>query len=212
MNMVRKLKSADERRVEIIKGARELFLAKDYVNATMQDLIEKLIIAKGTIYHYFPSKQSLLEAVVEDIVDEELKKKEELLKCRSVRSLSAIEKISLLIKQNDAVRDIEPLISRFNNNENSEMYCKQLGSYITRLAPLYAAIIKDGCDEGIFKTDYPLECAEFLLAGVQFLTDPGFYAWNKKQLDRRIKALPSLIEIQLGSPAGTFGFLNNKKL
>ena len=28
------------------------------------------------------------------------------------------------------------------------------------------------------KTEYPLECAELILAGVQFLTDKGFYPWT----------------------------------
>jgi len=40
----------------------------------MQELMKKLNIAKGTIYHYFSSKESLLESVVEDIIDKALQK------------------------------------------------------------------------------------------------------------------------------------------
>ena len=41
----------------------------------MQELMKKLNIAKGTIYHYFSSKESLLESVVEDIIDKALQRK-----------------------------------------------------------------------------------------------------------------------------------------
>ena len=73
--MKRTVKKASERRGEIINAARELFQTKEYEKVTMQELMDKLNIAKGTIYHYFSSKEELLEAVVEDLVDEELKKK-----------------------------------------------------------------------------------------------------------------------------------------
>ena len=81
--MKRTIKKPDERRKEIIQAARELFQAKEYEKTTMKEIMVKLNIAKGTIYHYFSSKEELLEAVVEDLVDEELKRKKKLMKrCR----------------------------------------------------------------------------------------------------------------------------------
>ena len=70
--MTRTVKKPDERRREIIAASRELFLEKDYEKATMQDVMDKLKIAKGTTYHYFKSKAELLEAVVQNMVDEYL--------------------------------------------------------------------------------------------------------------------------------------------
>ena len=43
--------------------------------------------------------------------------------------------------------------------------------HLIKLAPLYGELIKQGCDEGIFHTQTPLESAEFILSGAQFLTD-----------------------------------------
>ena len=59
--MARIVKKPEERRQEIIEAARELFQAKDYEKTTMRDVMDKLGIAKGTIYHYFRSKEDLLE-------------------------------------------------------------------------------------------------------------------------------------------------------
>lgn len=56
-----------ERRKEIVQAVRELFQEKDYDSVTMPGVMEKLNIAKGTIYHYFSSNEDLLESVVEDL-------------------------------------------------------------------------------------------------------------------------------------------------
>jgi hypothetical protein len=47
---------------------------------------------------------------------------------------------------------------------NIKMHARQLSRYLTKLAPLYPAVIEDGCTKSIFKTEHPLEGAEFLLA------------------------------------------------
>ncbi len=209
--MARIVKKADERREEIIKAARELFQTNDYDKTTMQELMVKLNIAKGTIYHYFSSKQDILEAVVENIVDEELKQKEELLRSTPVLDLTALEKLKILITENNVADKNEKILDTLHHPENLEMHTKQLGRYINKLAPLWASIFSQGCREGIFRTDHPLECAEFILAGVQFLTDIGFYRWDDSELERRMKAFPGLIESMLNAPAGSFNFINEVK-
>lgn len=206
--MARIVKKADERREEIVKAARELFQTKDYGKSTMQELITNLNIAKGTLYHYFSSKEKILEAVVENIVDEELENKERLLKSSEVKDLNALNKIRVLITQDDLAHENEQILKNLHHPENAEMHTKQLGRYITKLAPLYASVFTQGCTEGVFKTDYPLESAEFILAGVQFLTDQGFYTWSDKQIERRMEAFSFLIEKLLGAPEGSFAFIN----
>ena len=170
--------------------------------------MDKLGIAKGTIYHYFSSKQELLEAVVEDIIDEELKRKDSLLKSERVRDLPALEKIRILITDDTLSDDNDRILDSLHHPENAEMHTKQLGRYINKLAPLWAEVFRQGCSEGVFNTDYPLETAELILAGVQFLTDKGFYPWTDTQLERRVKAFSRIIEIQLGAPVDSFSFIN----
>ncbi len=88
--MTRIVKKPDVRRKEIIEAARELFQAQDYEGTTMSVLMKKLDIAKGTIYHYFASKEGLLEAVVADLIDEDMREKEQLMNSPEVRSLDAL--------------------------------------------------------------------------------------------------------------------------
>jgi AcrR family transcriptional regulator len=205
--MARIVKKPEKRRKEILHAARELFKTKEYEKVTMQELMEKLNIAKGTIYHYFSSKENLLESVVEDLINEELKRKKQLLKSRRCCNLNALEKFRVLVTSDTMAEEDEQILESLHRPGNTVIHTRQLGSYLIKLAPIFAAIIEEGCDQGIFTTEHPLECAEFMLAGFQFLTDLGFYPWNQEQLGRRIKAFPSLIEVQLGAPKGSFSFL-----
>jgi AcrR family transcriptional regulator len=205
--MPRTVKKPEERRAEIIKAARKLFQANEYDKVTMQELMDTLNIAKGTIYHYFSSKAELLEAVVEDLVDEDLRRKEALMNDSKNRNLNALDKLRILITDDTLAEDHAHLLDSLHQSDDSKMHVRQLGHHLTRLAPLYAAIIEEGCAQGIFATRHPLECSEFLLAGTQFLTDVGLYPWSDEQLARRMAALPDLIEDQLHAPPGSFSFL-----
>jgi len=205
--MARIVKKASERRNEIIKAAREHFQTQDYRKITMQDLMTKLNIAKGTIYHHFASKGEILEAVVEEMVDEDLVRKQNVLKANP--QLNPLEKLMLLITGDDMAQENEKLLENLHHPENSAIHARQLARFILKLAPLYASVISEGCEEGVFRTKHPLECAEFLIAGVQFITDMGFYPWEEAQLHRRMEALPSLAETLLGAPEGSFNFLTN---
>jgi len=209
--MARTIKKPDERRKEIIHAARELFQTKEYDKTTMQGVMDKLNIAKGTIYHYFSSKEELLEAVVEQLVDEELQRKKQLMESSRFRKLNALEKIRVLATSDTMAEEHDQILENLHHPGNTLMHTRQLGRYLLKLAPVFAAVFEEGCDQGIFKTDHPLECAEFMLAGIQFLTDVGFYPWSEAQLARRMEAFPSLVEAQLGAPEGSFSFLTEQQ-
>src|SRR3972149_4661855 len=68
--MARIVKKFEDRKAEIVKAARHLFQTQEYDKTSMQDVIDAVGIAKGTLYHYFKSKEALLEAVIEKIVEE----------------------------------------------------------------------------------------------------------------------------------------------
>ena len=202
--MVRTVKKPEERRQEIVETARELFQKKNYESTTMQDIMNALGIAKGTIYHYFKSKEDLLEAVVEDSVDKYIAGMEKVL--NEIEG-NGLDKIRALIKSGNVEEEQGNILEHLHHPGNISLHTRQLAVTISRLAPLYASTIQQGCEEGIFQTKHPLECAEFLLAGIQFLTDIGFHTWSEKELTRRAMAFPALVEAQLHAPKGSFDFL-----
>ena len=205
--MVRTVKKPEERRQEIVAAARELFQQQQYEKTTMKDVMDKLEIAKGTIYHYFKSKEELLEAVIEQTVDEYIAAMQALL---NETEGNALDRMQVLITSGNVAEEHEQILEHLHHPGNIGMHTRQLAVTISRLAPLYASVIKQGCEQDIFQTEHPLECAEFLLTGIQFLTDIGIYPWNQEDLVRRAMAIPTLIEAQLKAPKGSFNFLVDK--
>jgi AcrR family transcriptional regulator len=59
----RKQREKDKRKKEILIAAEKLFSGKKGVDATMDDLAEKTELGKGTLYLYFPNKESILLAL-----------------------------------------------------------------------------------------------------------------------------------------------------
>jgi AcrR family transcriptional regulator len=203
--MPRIVKKPGERKADIILAARHLIQTKQWERATMQDVMEQLGIAKGTIYHYFKSKEELLEAVVDSIVSEHLEKMKESIAKNKGTALQKLQNLLEKSKETAALFVLEEL----HKKGNEALHIRLLAQALMKQAPLFAALIQQGCDEGFFETRFPLECAEFLLSGFQFLTDRGCYPWSDEDLARRIRAFPHLIEQQLKAPPGSFLFLLN---
>jgi len=204
--MVRIVKKPEERKSEIVAAACELFLSRGYERTTMRDVMRHLNIAKGTIYHYFSSKEELLEAVIDSVAEDEMRRLKTVLENIEGNVLERLEQL-ILNGSNQNNDDHDELLDHLHKNSNAGMHIRLLAKVVTMQAPLYAEQFRLGCREGIFATDHPLECAELLLSGIQFLTDMGIYSWSQEQLERRWKAFPKLIENQLNAPDGSFSFL-----
>lgn len=61
----RKIREKELRRKEILEAAHKLFSGKKGMDATMDDLAELTELGKGTLYLYFPNKESILQAMAE---------------------------------------------------------------------------------------------------------------------------------------------------
>ena len=130
--MVRTVKKPEERRFEIVKAARFLFQTREYNKTTMQDVMEYLGVAKGTIYYYFASKEELLEAVINDIVDEGIERMQKLI---GEASGNALEKIRLLISVGNLTENNEEILEQLHGRGNMEMHARLLAATVQKQAP-----------------------------------------------------------------------------
>ncbi len=202
--MVRTVKKPKERRTEIIIAARELFDTQGYEKTTMRHVMDKLGVAKGTIYHYFRSKEELLEVVVSETINEITAALEQLVESAEG---SALQTLQQLVEASNIEEKSAPILEGLHNPANNGMHTRQLAETITKIAPIYASVIEQGVAEGVFQTQHPLEAAEMILTAVQFLTDLGVHPWTPEALMRRAIAFPALLEAQLQAPKDSFNFL-----
>lgn len=59
------LAAPDERTVVLLERVKNVFVAKGFDGASMQDLARAAGISAGNFYRYFPSKNAIIEAMVE---------------------------------------------------------------------------------------------------------------------------------------------------
>lgn len=200
---MRTVKKPDVRRQEIIQAATGLFLSQTYDVTTTGQVMDALGIAKGTIYHYFPSKEALLEAVVEELADGYIRRRQaQLAKAKG----DAVARLASLFgpeRSSEHASTIEGL----HKPGNVKLHNRLLAVLVLRLGPVIGDLVRQGCEEGVFNTAHPREAAELLLAGIQFLTDDGFYPWQQDDLQRRARAIPTLVERLLGAAPGSITFL-----
>ncbi|MZP29176.1 TetR family transcriptional regulator [Heliobacterium undosum] len=206
--MARIVKKPEERRRELIEAALELFQSQGYGNTTVEAVIRKTGIAKGTFYHYFQSKEDILAAVVDSMLSRVIAD------ARAVSddlSLNALEKLQRLLGgENQVFREAEGMAESLHHPENRELHEKTNVEIVLQLSPVLADVIEQGVREGFFQVENVLETVQFLLAGSQFLFDLGLFRWSREEALLRAQAMATVIERTLGAEKGTFQFLVNK--
>ena len=198
-------KKYDVRLTEILDAAEALFSQIGYEKTTINNILEKVGIGKGTFYHYFQSKEELGEAVVARIVDYIAASVDV---ARSKPAINAHEKMiatlyALRINENPHTESIIAM----GNPYNAFLHQKALIKVVGDIAPMMAAIAEEGIAEGFYKSEYPLEIFEVSLAAIQTI-----YNWNimnktYTELFLRMTAIVHLMELSLGAPEGSFGIL-----
>ncbi len=66
---VRRQRSLDDRKREIVTAAATMFDREGYSNTSMDDIAKTVGIAKPTLYHYFRSKDEILASIHEEFID-----------------------------------------------------------------------------------------------------------------------------------------------
>ena len=69
----------DRRRAEVVLDSARVFAERGYDQTSVPELAEALGLAAGSLYHYFPSKEELLRAICDQLMDPLLEQAEALL-------------------------------------------------------------------------------------------------------------------------------------
>ena len=162
--MTRLVKKPAIRRNEILDTAQKFFFQKGFNQTSIQDIIDELGIAKGTFYHYFASKIDLLDKLTDRATSEIYAS----IKPIVDSNLDAIEKFNTTFKTASTLKmaniDIFVLIVRvLFNDENTIIREKMYRNSVKKTTPLYAKIIRQGVNQGIFHVESPDDVAEIMI-------------------------------------------------
>lgn len=201
--MTRVSKPPEERKSEILDTAEALFVSRGYAQTTVNDIIQTMGVAKGTFYYYFKSKEEVMHAIVARVAESVA---DMAARIAADPSLNAAEKIFRVITARPR-DDKAELLEELHHIDNAQMHLASLKQCLTLLAPIMSKIVRQGMDEGIFRSEYPEETMEFLLAASQFIFDEGIFQWPKEELAKKAKAFVHITERLLGEEEGSFSYL-----
>ncbi|MGI6766243.1 MAG: TetR/AcrR family transcriptional regulator [Lentihominibacter sp.] len=158
---MRVVKSAEERKNEILDVAEQLFMERGFDNASTNDIINKIGIARGTLYYHFKSKEEILDAIVERMGHEKIARAAAIVSDRNIPLLERLTESVLALNANSGV-GVE-VLTQMHKPQNALLHQKVQESIISGVVPLFAKMIEEGNRIGIFDTRYPSEAAEMIV-------------------------------------------------
>ncbi len=220
--MVRIVKEPTARRNEILDSARTLVYTKGYEQMTIQDILDRLQISKGAFYHYFDSKQDALDALVERLMDEGLGIINPIVDDPNLRALEKFRQyFDTAAQWKTGQKELFiALMKIWYADENALVRQKVFASAISRIAPKFGEIIRQGVQEGVFQPTYPEHVSQVVWALFQTMGDTVAMLMlsddpNLNNLDRVEKTIivySDSLERVLGAPAGSLLLTNHTTL
>jgi AcrR family transcriptional regulator len=202
--LARIVKPPEERRSEIIAAAKELFSTNGYENTTVNDIIQKIGVAKGTFYHYFKSKDEIADAVIQDAIARSVESFKQINAAPDVKAIEKLSKIIGFFSEEAAKHYDDGLMTYLHNENNVKLHLKMKTAMIKEFVPIITDVVRQGVQEDVFHTDFPQEITEFLLVGLHFMLDPSFFSWTYDQFLTKLDAIVEIYEKLLGAPKGSF--------
>ncbi len=211
------------KRNAILDVAQRLVYTKGYEQMTIQDMLDDLQISKGAFYHYFDSKQAVLEALIERMQEEV---EQLLLSIVQDPHLPALEKLRrffpMLARWKTARKTfILALLRVWYTDDNALFRQKLRAMVIKRITPLLTEIIRQGIQEGVLTTSYPDQVGEVILSLVLDLGDT--IAWlllsgepkrddDVRRIESTVAAYTDALERALGAPTGSLPLVDAQTL
>ena len=191
------MKKGEKRKKELLKIAYDMFLTQGYENTSVDEIIEKAQIAKGTYYYYFKSKEQMLEEVIDIMIDYETEMAKQIIGM----DILAPQKIVGIIASIKPTEAEQPIKNALFQPKNVLMHHKVRQKLINVLTPLLSEVIKEGVKEGIFECDNISERVKMLL----IISDSTFNEGTFSEQD--ISVFIDVTEKLLGAEKGTMSFI-----
>lgn len=218
--MVRVVNEKDyaEKRNQILDAAQRLVYSKGYDQMSIQDILNELQMSKGAFYHYFGSKQALLEALIERLMQQA----DQFLTAIVNRpDLPALEKFqqffSSIASWKTAQKDyLLALLRTWYADENVLFRQKSIEMGRRQALPYLTAIVKQGVAEGVFSTSYPDQIGEVAYALMLGLSEQIVdVILSPEPIPGAFERLKALVEVYtdaltriLGAPTNTLQFFD----
>lgn len=202
---MRIVKEAEERKNEILDAAEELFFQKGFDGTSTNDIIEKVKIARGTLYYHFKSKEDIMDALINRYNLRILGAAREIAKDKSIPINQRI--VSVVMAMNVSDGSSREIMEHIHKPQNALMHQKIQKILISGVTPILAEIISEGTEQGVFSTPFPYECMEMVVTYANTIFDGDMVEMTDEQRISRIQAFVFNVERLLGAENGSLMYV-----
>lgn len=159
------LESHRTRRDAFLDVAQRLIVTKGYEEMSIQDVLDQLETSRGALYHYFDSKQDLLDGVVDRFADAAMARVDSVLTDPELPALTKLERALGGIAQFKAERKelVLAILEVWQSDGNALVRERVRRLTAERMTPILTLVINQAVDEGLIRTADPEETARVLL-------------------------------------------------
>jgi AcrR family transcriptional regulator len=198
-------KEAQERRNEILDAADELFGQKGFDGTSTNDILEKVGIARGTLYYHFKSKEDIMDALIERYNARILGAAKAIAADKSISVNERIVRVVMAL--NISAGNGKEIIDHIHKPQNALMHRKIQKVIMNVLPPILTEIIREGIEQGLFSTPYPYECMEMVVAYTNTVFDDDLVEMSNEERASRIPAFVFNVERLLGVENGSLTYM-----
>jgi len=198
---------------EILTVAQRLVYTTGFEQMSIQDILNELKISKGAFYHYFDSKMSLLDGLVERMMDEAEQVLQPIVEADNLPAIQKLQRYFATGSRWKVARKsfMLDLMRVWYTDSNSVVRQKQEAAAMKRIAPMLAEIVRQGIAEGVFTSTYPDQIGSMIWGLAQGIADnvaelllsEETPADGLQRLEAIIGAYSEAMERILGAPAGS---------
>lgn len=196
---MRVVKDAEERRNEILDVAERLFCAKGFDNASTNDILKEIGIARGTLYYHFKSKEDILDAMIERLTNQMVAKAATIALDESIPVLERLTRTMLSLNLDNELGDM--IMEQVHRPQNALMHQKLENMLLGRVNKLITKITEDGIKQGIIHTDYPAEAVEMIMT-YSYTAFDSMNQYSEEEEQRKIMGFVYHTERVMGMEAG----------
>ncbi|MFE0556907.1 TetR/AcrR family transcriptional regulator [Paenibacillus sp. NPDC058910] len=198
---MRVVKKAEERRNEILDAADELFGQKGFDGTSTNDILEKVGIARGTLYHHFKAKEDIMDALIDRYSDGLLDAAQVIAADKTIPVVERI--IRVVMAMNLSGGSSKEIMEHIHKPQNALMHQKIQKVIINGLPPILTAIIREGIEQGMFSTPFPYECMEMVVIYANTVFDDDMITLTNEERGSRMLAFVCNVERLLGAASGS---------
>ncbi|MCR5267928.1 MAG: TetR/AcrR family transcriptional regulator [Lachnospiraceae bacterium] len=200
-----KSKTKAVRREEILDAAEELFVTKGYEQATTVDIMQKVGIAKGTLYYHFTSKEEILDALIERMGRKMIAKA---LICAGQTDDPVTERMfQVLLSLNASRSGNGKMVEILHQPRNEILHEKSRQLIIREAGPILTRLLKEGIEEGLFDCRYPAQTVEMVMLYVLLAFDEQAGEVSTVEMVEKVDAFIANLERLFGAKKGSFDFI-----